>query len=79
MFTIFFTGQNMLMIKGQLDMNLVDMANIAADGASASWSGNVPAPATVLITRRIGNTDQLWFSIDVNMQTYHQRDDEITK
>ena len=62
-----------------LDMNLVDMANIAADGASASWSGNVPAPATVLITRRIGNTDQLWFSIDVNMQTYHQRDDEHVK
>ena len=79
LYSMNFTGQNMLMIKGQLDMNLVDTAEIAADGASASWSGNVPAPATVLITRRIGNTDQLWFSIDVNMQTYHQRDDELIK
>ena len=65
-----FTGENMLMIKAQLDMNTVEMAVIANDGASASWLGNVAAPATVLINRRIGNTDQLWFILDVNEIAY---------
>ena len=65
-----FTGENMLMIKAQLDMNTVEMAVIANDGASASWLGNVAAPATVLINRRIGNTDHLWFILDVNEIAY---------
>ena len=74
-----FTGQYMLMIKGQLDMNTIDMATISDDGSSASWTGNVPAPGTVLVTKRVGIHDEVWFIIDVNQQTYHQRDDEFEK
>ena len=74
-----FTGQYMLMIKGQLDMNTIDMATISDDGSSASWTGNVPAPGTVLVTKRVGIHDEVWFIIDVNQQTYEHREDEFIK
>ena len=72
-----FTGQNMLMIKAQLDMNTVETVPIAPDGSSASWIGELQAPATVLINKRIGNTDQLWFIVDVNEIAYTKGDEQV--
>lgn len=76
--SINFTGQNMLMIKAQLDMNTVVMVAIDPDGASASWIGNLQAPATVLVTKRVGIVEELWFIIDVTEIAY-TKGDELVK
>ena len=76
--SINFTGQNMQMIKAQLDMNTVVMVAIDPDGASASWIGNLQAPATVLVTKRVGIVEELWFIIDVTEIAY-TKGDELVK
>ena len=60
-----FTGQNMVRIKCQIANDVVEQAEIAADRASASWRGDVLAPATVLVTKRVAGNDQVWFILDV--------------
>ena len=60
-----FTGQDMMMIKAQVDINTTDLVDIANDGASASWTGNVVALNTVLVTKRAGNQNEPWFIINV--------------
>ena len=75
--SINFTGQNMLMIKAQLDMNTVEMVAIDPDGASASWIGNLQAPATVLVTKRVGIVEELWFIIDVTEIAYTKGDEQV--
>ena len=60
-----FTGQNMVRIKCQIANDVVEQAEIAADRASASWRGDVLAPATVLVTKRVDGNDQVWFILDV--------------
>ena len=60
-----FTGQNMVRIKCQIANDVVEQAEIAADRASASWRGDVLAPATVLVTKRVAGNDEVWFILDV--------------
>ena len=60
-----FTGQDMLMIKVQVDRNTLVMANMSNDGTSASWTGYVEAPTSVLVNKRTGIHDELWFIISI--------------
>ena len=48
-----FTGQNMTGIKVRTSNDHEELATIDSDGATAAWIGNVAAPTTVLISRRI--------------------------
>ena len=67
--SIRFTGQNMDFIKVYPGTNIGENASMAANGASATWSGNVNAPAAVTVThgRGDGNTsdEETWFTINV--------------
>ena len=60
-----FTGLDMLMIKVQVDRNTLVMANMSDDGTSASWTGYVEAPTSVLVNERTGIHDELWFIISI--------------
>ena len=64
-----FTGQNMTGIKVRTSNDHEELATIDSDGATAAWIGNVAAPTTVLISRRILNDDAIWFILDVNSIT----------
>lgn len=64
-----FTGQNMTGIKIRTSNDHEELATIDSDGATAAWIGNVAAPTTVLISRRILNDDAIWFILDVNSIT----------
>ena len=64
-----FTGQNMTGIKVRTSNEHEELATIDSDGATAAWIGNVAAPTTVLISRRILNDDAIWFILDVNSIT----------
>ena len=63
--TIIFTGENMLQIKVRTSNSTEDIALMDTDRATATWRGNVPAPATVAVSKRENNTDVLWFILDV--------------
>ena len=63
--SLVFTGQDMLMIKVQVDRNTLVRADMSDDGTSASWTGNVEAPTSVLVTKRVGNQSELWFIIRI--------------
>ena len=63
--TIIFTGENMLQIKVRTDNSTEDIALMDTDRATATWRGNVPAPATVAVSKRENNTDVLWFILEV--------------
>ena len=64
-----FTGQNMDFIKIYPGNNNSENASIAANGASATWNGNVVGPAAVTVTHGRGDGDTFnedtWFSISV--------------
>ena len=64
-----FTGQNMTGIKVRTSNDHEELATIDSDGATAAWIGNVAAPTTVLISRRILHDDAIWFILDVNSIT----------
>jgi len=64
-----FTGQNMTGIKVRTSNEHEELATIDSDGATAAWIGNVAAPTTVLISRRILHDDAIWFILDVNSIT----------
>jgi hypothetical protein len=64
-----FTGQNMTGIKVRTSNDHEELVTIDSDGATAAWIGNVAAPTTVLISRRILNDDAIWFILDVNSIT----------
>jgi hypothetical protein len=64
-----FTGQNMTGIKVRTSNDHEELATIDSDGTTAAWIGNVAAPTTVLISRRILNDDAIWFILDVNSIT----------
>jgi len=63
--TIIFTGENMQQIKVRTDNSTEDIALMDTDRATATWRGNLPAPATVAVSKRENNTDVLWFILDV--------------
>ena len=63
--TIIFTGENMLQIKVRTSNSTEDVALMDTDRATATWRGNLPAPATVAVSKRENNTDVLWFILDV--------------
>lgn len=63
--TIIFTGENMLQIKVRTSNSTEDIALMDTDRATATWRGNVPAPATVAVSKRENNTDVLWFILEV--------------
>ena len=63
--SIIFTGENMLQIKVRTSNSTEDVALMDTDRATATWRGNVPAPATVAVSKRENNTDVLWFILDV--------------
>ena len=63
--TIIFTGENMLQIKVRTSNSTEDVALMDTDRATATWRGNVPAPATVAVSKRENNTDVLWFILEV--------------
>ena len=63
--TIIFTGENMQQIKVRTDNSTEDIALMDTDRATATWRGNVPAPATVAVSKRENNTDVLWFILEV--------------
>ena len=63
--TIIFTGENMLQIKVRTSNSTEDIALMDTDRATATWRGNVPAPATVAVSKRENNTDVLWFIPEV--------------
>ena len=64
-----FTGQNMTGIKVRTSNEHEELATIDSDGATAAWIGNVAAPTTVLISRRILHDDAIWFLLDVSSVT----------
>ena len=64
-----FTGQNMTGIKVRTSNDHEELATIDSDGATAAWIGNVAAPTTVLISRRILHDDAIWFLLDVSSVT----------
>ena len=64
-----FTGQNMTGIKVRTSNDHEELATIDSDGATAAWIGNVAAPTTVLISRRILHDDAIWFHLDVSSVT----------
>lgn len=64
-----FTGQNMTGIKVRTSNEHEELATIDSDGATATWIGNVAAPTTVLISRRILHDDAIWFLLDVSSVT----------
>ena len=68
--TIIFTGENMQQIKVRTDNSTEDIALMDTDRATATWRGNVPAPATVAVSKRENNTDVLWFILEVTDITY---------
>ena len=68
--TIIFTGENMLQIKVRTSNSTEDVALMDTDRATATWRGNVPAPATVAVSKRENNTDVLWFILEVTDITY---------
>ena len=70
--TINFTGENMQQIKVRTDNVTETIALMDADGSEAVWRGDVPAPTTVLVSKRVGNNDEIWFILDVNDITNHQ-------
>ena len=72
--TIIFTGENMQQIKVRTDNTTEDIALMDNDRATATWRGNVPAPATVIVSKRENNTDVLWFMLDVNSISYDNRE-----
>ena len=63
--SIIFTGENMQQIKVRTDNSTEDIALMDTDRATATWRGNVSAPATVAVSKRENNTDVLWFILDV--------------
>ena len=63
--SIIFTGENMLQIKVRTDNSTEDIALMDTDRATGTWRGNVPAPATVAVSKRENNTDVLWFILEV--------------
>ena len=63
--TIIFTGENMQQIKVRTSNSTEDVALMDTDRATATWRGNLPAPATVAVSKRENNTDVLWFILDV--------------
>ena len=63
--SIIFTGENMQQIKVRTDNSTEDIALMDTDRATATWRGNVPAPATVAVSKRENNTDVLWFILEV--------------
>jgi hypothetical protein len=77
--SIMFTGQNMIRIKVRTSNVNEDTAVIEDYGASASWLGNVPAPTSVIVTKRIGNNDEVWFFLDVNEIAYTKGDNILEK
>jgi hypothetical protein len=64
-----FTGQNMTGIKVRTSNDHEELATIDSDGVTAAWIGNVAAPTTVLISRRILHDDAIWFHLDVSSVT----------
>ena len=64
-----FTGQNMTGIKVRTSNDHEELAIIDSDGATAAWIGNVAAPTTVLVSRRILHDDAIWFHLDVSSVT----------
>ena len=68
--TIIFTGENMQQIKVRTSNSTEDIALMDTDRATATWRGNVPAPATVAVSKRENNTDVLWFILEVTDITY---------
>ena len=63
--TIIFTGENMQQIKVRTDNSTEDIALMDTDRTTATWRGNLPAPATVAVSKRENNTDVLWFILEV--------------
>ena len=70
--TIIFTGENMLQVKVRTDNVTEDIALMNDDGSEAVWRGNVAAPTTVIVSKRVDNYDQMWFFLDVNDFSGHQ-------
>ena len=70
--TINFTGENMQQIKVRTDNVTESIALMNADGSEAVWRGDVPAPTSVMVNKRVGNNDEIWFILDVNDITDHQ-------
>ena len=68
--TIIFTGENMQQIKVRTSNSTEDIALMDTDRATATWRGNVSAPATVAVSKRENNTDVLWFILEVTDITY---------
>lgn len=62
-----FTGSNMDFIRLRYGNNNSAEASVAANGASASWSGSIAAPATVTVVHGNGsNANEVsWFTINV--------------
>lgn len=70
--TINFTGENMQQIKVRTDNVTETIALMDADGSEAVWRGDVPAPTSVMVNKRVGNNDEIWFILIVNDITDHQ-------
>ena len=70
--TINFTGENMQQIKVRTDNVTESIALMNADGSEAVWRGDVPAPTSVIVSKRENNMDSMWFILDVNDITDHQ-------
>ena len=58
-----FTGSNMSYIGYQVDNGAETEIDIAINGASASWTGNISSPATVKIYKIVNENTYLWFNI----------------
>ena len=70
--TIIFTVENMQQIKVRTDNVTETIALMNEDGSEAVWRGDVPAPTSVMVNKRVGNNDEIWFILDVSDITDHQ-------
>ena len=62
----------MQQIKVRTDNVTETIALMNEDGSEAVWRGDVAAPTTVIVSKRVGNNDEIWFILDVNDITNHQ-------